>query len=115
MCFYYLDGLAIARNADEAAFATHGIHQQFQHLPQHVLIVGMACNQSLEAKLPGKIFLIQGAVIFSFGFCSGGHVRKERISLTRVSIILISLITSRFWGLQSRGLSGYRIVIFTVL
>ena len=45
-------GLVIACNADEPALAAHGIHQQFQHLPQHILIFRIACHQNIEAKLP---------------------------------------------------------------
>ena len=86
---HHLGGLVIACNADEPALAAHGIHQQFQHLTQYILIIRVACNQSLEVDLPRKILLIQGAVVFPFGFRSGGHVRKERISLTQVSIVLI--------------------------
>ena len=43
---YHLSGLVIACNADEPALAAHGIHQQFQHLPQHILIIRVACNQT---------------------------------------------------------------------
>ena len=72
----------------------HGIHQQFQHLPQHILIIRVACNQSLEVDLPRKILLIQGAVILPFVFRSGDCTRKERNSLTQVSIVLIILNSS---------------------
>ena len=94
LCLHHLGGLIVPRNADEPALAAYRVHQKLQHLPQHVLIVGMACNQRIEVKLPGKIFLIQGAVVFPFGFRSGDCARKERISLTQVSIVLIILNSS---------------------
>ena len=63
----------ISCNTDYLPMATHGIHQQLLHLPQHILIIRVACNQSLEVDLPRKILLIQGAVVFPFGFRSGGQ------------------------------------------
>src|SRR5699024_10301635 len=83
LCLHHLSGLIIPRNTNKFALAAHSVHQQLQYFAQHIFIVGAACNKRVKRKLPEKIFLIPGAVIFPFGFRSGGHVRKERISLTQ--------------------------------
>ena len=51
---HHFGGLIVARNADEAALAAHGIYQQFQHLTQHILIFGIGFHQSIEAKFLKK-------------------------------------------------------------
>ena len=66
LSFHNLGGLIVARDADEAAFAAHSVHQQLQYFAQHIFIVGAACNKRVKRKLPEKIFLIPGAVIFPF-------------------------------------------------
>ena len=96
----------ISCNTDYLSPAAHRVHQKLQHLPQHILIIRGACNQGIEVELPGKIFLIQSAVVFPFGFSSSGCARQERISITQVSIALIILIP--------RDFNGSGVAVFTV-
>ena len=81
LAFHHLKGLVIPGNTDHLPMATHGIHQKLLHLPQHILIFGIGLHQSIEAQFLRKIILIQGAVIFPFGFHSGARAGKEGISL----------------------------------
>ena len=98
---YHLGGLIVAGDADGAFRRTDHIHQQLQDFFQRVLLVWIVCQECVVGDvLRNKLSVpLSQSRFVSFRFPT--VIPPERsegkgIRITKISIILISIIRSRF-------------------